>query len=195
MDYAMLSRYSIQSTSDQEDYVRYATIAANAPSAVTPEQAAIWSYPLTQGDKEEVVYNMINAILLRIHQSGHLVNLGDERFALVKEALSYYKEIRNDIKEALPFWPLGLSQYKDPWVCLGLSVEYKNKVYIAVWRRDSKNPLISIPVEKLKNKEVLVKCGYPQNGLCRWHWNKEAGKLTVMLPERISARVFELIYE
>lgn len=105
--------YSIQSTSDQEDYVRYATIAANAPSAVTPEQAAIWSYPLTQGDKEEVVYNMINAILLRIHQSGHLVNLGDERFALVKEALSYYKEIRNDIKEALPFWPLGLSQYKD----------------------------------------------------------------------------------
>ena len=124
MDYAMLSRYSIQSTSDQEDYVRYATIAANAPSAVTPEQAAIWSYPLTQGDKEEVVYNMINAILLRIHQSGHLVNLGDERFALVKEALSYYKEIRNDIKEALPFWPLGLSQYKDPWVCLGLSVEY-----------------------------------------------------------------------
>ena len=29
MDYAMLSRYSIQSTSDQEDYVRYATILAS----------------------------------------------------------------------------------------------------------------------------------------------------------------------
>ena len=59
MDYAMLSRYSIQSTSDQEDYVRYATIAANAPSAVTPEQAAVWSYPLTEGDCEEVIYNMV----------------------------------------------------------------------------------------------------------------------------------------
>ena len=28
MDYAMLSRYSIQSTSDQDDYRLYATIAA-----------------------------------------------------------------------------------------------------------------------------------------------------------------------
>ena len=36
MDYAMLSRYSIQSTSDQDDYRLYATIAANAPTAVTP---------------------------------------------------------------------------------------------------------------------------------------------------------------
>lgn len=53
MDYAMLSRYSIQSTSDQEDYIRYATIAANSPMALTPEQAAIWSYPLTEGDKEK----------------------------------------------------------------------------------------------------------------------------------------------
>ena len=61
MDYAMLSRYSIQSTSDQEDYIRYATIAANSPMALTPEQAAIWSYPLTEGDKEEVIFNMVNA--------------------------------------------------------------------------------------------------------------------------------------
>ena len=38
MDYALLSRHSIQSTSDQEDYRRYATISANAPSALTPEQ-------------------------------------------------------------------------------------------------------------------------------------------------------------
>ena len=40
IDYAMLSRHSIQSTSDQEDYIKYATIAANAPSGLTPEQAA-----------------------------------------------------------------------------------------------------------------------------------------------------------
>ena len=49
IDYAMLSRHSIQSTSDQEDYIKYATIAANAPSGLTPEQAAIWSYPMTEG--------------------------------------------------------------------------------------------------------------------------------------------------
>lgn len=193
MDYAMLSRYSIQSTSDQEDYVRYATIAANAPSAVTPEQAAVWSYPLTQGDKEEVIYNMVNAILLRIHQSGHLAEINKERFAYVEEALAYYKKIRGDIKEALPFWPLGISHYKDPWVCLGLAKGKKR--YLAVWRRNSQNPVLSIPVTGLKGREVSVKCGYPKEGGCRWHWNKEAGELTVMLPEHISARVFELEYE
>lgn len=193
MDYAMLSRYSIQSTSDQEDYVRYATIAANAPSAVTPEQAAIWSYPLSKGDKEEVIYNMVNAILLRIHQSGHLANLSRERFAYVEEALSYYKKIRENIKEALPFWPLGVSEYKEPWVCLGLYS--KNKIYIAVWRRNSQSPVVTIPISSLKNKAAIVKCGYPQEGPCRWHWNREAGELTVMLPEAVSARVFEVIYE
>lgn len=61
MDYAMLSRHSIQSTSDQENYVNYAAIAAASPSALTPEQSAIWSYPLREGDDEEVVFNMVNA--------------------------------------------------------------------------------------------------------------------------------------
>ena len=50
-----------------------------------PEQAAVWSYPMVSGDKEEVVFNMINAMMLRIHQSGHLVNIEPERKALVKK--------------------------------------------------------------------------------------------------------------
>ena len=43
MDYGMLSRCSIQSTSDQEDYRYYATISANAPLAVAMEQARLSS--------------------------------------------------------------------------------------------------------------------------------------------------------
>lgn len=54
MDYAMLARNSIQSTSDQEDYRNYATISANAAIGVTPEQAAIWSYPLRDGTKRKL---------------------------------------------------------------------------------------------------------------------------------------------
>ena len=81
----MLARNSIQSTSDQEDYRNYATISANAAIGVTPEQAAIWSYPLRDGTEEEVIFNMVNALLLRIHQSGHLAEISPERFALVNE--------------------------------------------------------------------------------------------------------------
>ena len=188
MDYAMLSRYSIQSTSDQEDYIRYATIAANSPMALTPEQAAIWSYPLTEGDKEEVIFNMVNAILLRIHQSGHLVNLSQERFDLVKEAISYYKTIRVDIKNAVPFWPLGLSKYRDPWVSMGLNAGKKD--YVAVWRRTSQTAFATIPVEHRKGQDLKVVCGYPKAEPCNYKWNKEAGELTVEFPNPVSARLF-----
>ena len=188
MDYAMLSRYSIQSTSDQEDYIRYATIAANSPMALTPEQAAIWSYPLTEGDKEEVIFNMVNAILLRIHQSGHLVNLSPERFDLVKEAISYYKTIRVDIKNAVPFWPLGLSKYRDPWVSMGLNAGKKD--YVAVWRRNSQTAFATIPVEHRKGQDLKVVCGYPKAEPCNYKWNKEAGELTVEFPNPVSARLF-----
>jgi alpha-galactosidase len=191
MDYAMLSRYSIQSTSDQEDYRHYATIAANAPSGVTPEQAAIWSYPLTDGDREEVVFNMVNAMLLRIHQSGHLANLTPERFALVQEGISCYKSIRGDLRRALPFWPLGPSRFSDPWACLGLRVP--GKAYLAVWRRGSEEESRALPLPFLKGRGAKVRCIYPQQGAdCACCWNADAGLLSVRLPRAYSARLFEI---
>ncbi len=190
IDYAMLQRYSIQSTSDQEDYRRYATIAANSPSGLTPEQSAIWSYPLTEGDKEEVIFNMVNAMLLRIHQSGHLVHINAERKALVKEALDYYKTIRNDIKEALPFWPLGLSNFSDGWVSLGL---YTNeKIYLAVWRRNSESDTCILPILYTDNKKVTVNCAYPKEKECDFGWNGTNQTLTVQMPKQFSARLFEI---
>ena len=72
MEYSLLSRHSIQSVTDQTDYIKMAAIAANCATACTPEQAAIWTYPLVQGTEEETIYNMVNAMLLRIHQSGYL---------------------------------------------------------------------------------------------------------------------------
>ncbi len=190
-DYAMLSRYSIQSTSDQTDYRYYATLAANAPAALTPEQAAVWSYPLTGGDEEEVIYNMVNAMLLRIHQSGHLVNLSEERFGLVKEAISSYKKIRKDIKNAFPFWPLGLSSYEDTWICLGLQNGKKN--YVAVWRRNSGESLCALPISHLKGKKVNITFAYPGRGNCRYTWNEVSGILGVELKARVSARLFEIV--
>lgn len=190
IDYAMLSRHSIQSTSDQDDYRRYATIAANSPSGLTPEQSAIWSYPLTKGDKEEVIFNMVNAMLLRIHQSGHLVYLSDERKTLVKEGLDYYKTIRADIKNPLPFWPLGLSKFSDTWVSLGLKT--KDKVYLVVWRRSSENNTCLVPIEHFKGKNVSVKCSYPREQNCEYRWNSYGGILSVRLDKQFSARLFEI---
>jgi alpha-galactosidase len=190
IDYAMLSRYSIQSTSDQDDYRRYATIAANSPSGLAPEQSAIWSYPLTHGDKEEVVFNMVNAMLLRVHQSGHLANISEERKALVSEALNTYKRIRSDLKVSLPFWPLGVSKFSDEFVSLGLKTE--KKAYVAVWRRESKTDTISLPISHLKGCNVKLSCAYPTYEECEYQWNQESGLLTVKLPKSYMARLFEI---
>lgn len=190
MDYALLSRYSIQSTSDQDDYRRYCTISANAPSALCPEQAAVWSYPMVSGDKEEVVFNMINAMMLRIHQSGHLVNIEPDRKALVKEAIDVYKTMRKDIKNALPFWSLGTSCFSDEWVSLGLKTE--NTAYLAVWRRESSKDTCILPIEFLKGKNVKISCIYPSFNEEAFAFNKNTGTVSVKLSKNYSARLFKL---
>lgn len=199
MDYAMLQRHSIQSTSDQEDYRYYASIAANAPTGVTPEQAAVWSYPLKDGDEEETVFNMVNAMLLRIHQSGNLADLSPVRKALVAEGISCYKKIRGDIRHARAFWPLGLSAMKDPWMCLGMECE--DRVYIAVWKQQAAEDTIELPITAYKGVEMEAVLLYPDPALdeqvtglekCQYAWNKETGILSVRLPGTYRARMFGL---
>lgn len=146
MDYALLSRCSVQSTSDQEDFRSYAMISANAPTAVAPEQAAVWSYPLKDAGREECVFNMVNAMMLRIHQSGHLAEISEQGFALVKEGIGCYKAMRGDIRRAVPYWPLGLAKAEDDWLCLGLWNPGKQKGYLAVWKRGGEETEKEIPL-------------------------------------------------
>lgn len=203
IDYALLSRYSIQSTSDQEDYRNYATIAANAGAGVTPEQAAVWSYPMRQGDKEEVIYNMVNAMLGRIHQSGHLAELSAERMELVKEGIACYKNMRAEIKEAVPFWPLDVTDNEDLWACGGLQLE--NKAYLAVWKRqmEGKNndrrreagtvcsdTTLSIPLGGLPfgKDGIKVSCIYPKKEPADYTVEKDI--LTVSFDKPVMARLF-----
>lgn len=189
MEYALLSRHSLQSVTDQTDYRRMASIAAASPTAVTPEQAAIWSYPLKEGDKEEVIFNMINSMLLRIHQSGHLAEISEERLLLVKEGISCYKNIRKDIKSALPFWPLGLPTFSDEWVALGLNSG--SKLYLAVWRLEGACPVAYIPLKYVEGKKASVRCIYPKEHPCTYAWDEDKFRLEVRLANN-SARLFEV---
>ncbi len=198
MDYAMLSRYSIQSTSDQDDYLKYATIACNSPTGVTPEQSAVWTYPLNHEDKEitiqqrkeEVVFNMVNAMLLRIHQSGHLAQIDQECKELVKEALDIYKKIRKDIKASVPFWPIGLSAFSDEWVVMGLRKD--EVIYLAVWRRQGSQDSIEIPLWECRGIEKEISCIYPSYDKSRYQWHAQTGRLTVCFENEKMARLFQI---
>jgi alpha-galactosidase len=190
MDYALLSRHSIQSSSDQTDYRKYAAIAAASATAVTPEQCAVWSYPLREGDNEEVIFNMVNVLLLRVHQSGHLAEISSERLELVQEGLNFYKTIRQDIKVGVPFWPLGLPSFRDSWISWGLRCG--RKTYLAVWRMECSSQYCRLPIGFLKGKKVTVRFGYPAKATGKFEWYSDQGELSIYLPKELSARLLEL---
>ncbi|MBQ8159328.1 MAG: alpha-galactosidase [Clostridia bacterium] len=198
MDYAMLSRYSIQSTSDQEDFQTYSTIACNGPSGVTPEQSAVWSYPMRDADRETVIFNMINAMMGRIHQSGHLAELSEEAYGLVCEGIRTYQGYRKRLPSCLPLWPDGYAKEEDPWVALAL--RDGEEAYLAVWRREtsfgSGDSVHTLDLHRLWDEtatdwtmEVLYPSGAEKETEARLD---EKGKLTLRFSKAPMARLFRI---
>jgi len=137
MDYAMLSLLQIQSMTDQEDYLKLPAILVGASAAVLPEQLAIWSYPLANADTDQASFNMVTAMLCRIHQSGRLDSLSEEAWKQVAEAIKVYKEVlRKNISEAVPFYPLGLTDVTNANAPVALGMRAPAQTLMGVWRID-----------------------------------------------------------
>ena len=180
MEYSLLSRHSIQSVTDQTDYIKMAAIAVNCTTACTPEQAAIWSYPLVHGKEVETIYIMVNAMLLRIHQSGYLGQIGEERMDRVCEGIRVYKEIREDIKTGLPFWPTGLASFSDEYISFG--IQNGEKCYLAVWRmRGEQEKVFRIPLGQKGKRAGEVSCIYPSGKRTLWEFREEEEELVICL--------------
>lgn len=194
MEYAMLASHQLQSTSDQQDPVRYAAIAAGVPTAVTPEQSATWAYP--QGDWSDEINAMtvVNSLLGRIHLSGRLDAMSQKQLNIIYDGMKVYQSIRGDIPNGTPFWPLGLPKWHDDWIALGLRSEDGKRSYISVWRRGGEETKCALPVSLLKGKgDVSAEMLYPAafEGSCSW--DPAASALTVELPKTICARLFKLL--
>ncbi|MGH3171566.1 MAG: alpha-galactosidase [Trebonia sp.] len=196
-DYALLSRMQLQSTSDQQDHLRYPPIAAAAPAAIAPEQAAVWAYPQPEFTDGEIAFTMASALLGRVHLSGHLDRMSPRQRGLVAEAVGVYKEsLRSAIAESVPFWPLGLPRWDDPWVALGLRAPGAS--YLTVWRRGSGNAgaadhgEVALPVAHLRGAPVRPRVLYPGQAGAAVSWDERAATLTVALPDAPSACVLRL---
>lgn len=191
MDYAMLQRFNLQSTSDQTDYRQYAAISSMAATAVAPEQGAVWSYPSPEGDEEEAVFNMINAMLGRVHQSGFLYRLPAASLRRVEEGIRCYKSIRSDIREGLPIFPLGLVHLRSPWAAGGLRAG--KHTYLSVWRKNAQEDTLRVPLPHLKGKQARAELLYPAGLPVSYTFDSKEGVLTVTLPRTYTARFFRLL--
>ena len=199
MDYALLSLLQLQSTSDQQDFLRYAAIAAGAPAGVTPEQSAVWAYPQPDFTDDEIGFTMCGALLGRVHLSGHLDRMTQAQRDLVTDAIAVYRSIRPDLARAHPVWPLGLPGWTDPWLVLGMRTP-NNVTYLTVWHRERIGPRgaspaehdeLAIPLPELAGSRVHVDIRYPQRtATADWHQNE--ARLVVSLPRTPSACLIEL---
>ncbi len=176
MDYAMLSRLQIQSMTDQEDYLKLPAILVGASAAVLPDQLAIWSYPLANADADQASFNMVTAMMCRIHQSGRLDSLSPEAWKQLTEGIRAYKAVlRKHISEAVPFYPLGTSDVTDLKAPIALGMRSPEQTLLAVWRIDGptttripfagRNPKLLYPTDlgiKIASAEGALSIEFPR---------------------------------
>ena len=186
IDYGMLSLHSLQSTSDQTDYILNSYIATSIVSALTPEQAGMWVYPYVD-DKEHVVYNAVVGMLLRPYMSGKVWLMSQESLDLTAEGIALYKRIRSEIHTALPFFPLGLNSIKDKALAYGLQNE--NHAYLCVFGPHT--DYVEMPLRTAK-PVTGAKVLYPSYVGC--DYKIEDNMLKVKLPVEKCARFFELTF-
>jgi len=192
MDQAMLSRLHLQSTSDQQDPVMYATIAAAAPAAMLPEQAGNWAYPVAGSSREDMIFALVNGILGRLSLSGYLNRMAPAERSLVRSAVVAQRAVLTVIERALPFWPLGLPAWEDPWVALGLR-DPDGDALLSLWRRPGAADTVVIPLPRWRGEEILVDMFFPDapEGWS-WRWDGATGELHVSAGVAPTARVLRV---
>ena len=187
MDYGMLSLMSLQSTSDQTDYLHNSYIAANVASAVAPEQAGMWVYPYVD-DREHVIYNFVNGLLLRPYISGLVWNMSPENLKLMAEGISLYKKIRKDIAVFLPFFPLGFASHmRDRTLAYGVTGEHK--AYLAVLTPCCDQAQIPLRFDREITSVSVI---YPGSVDCAFSLRDNV--LHVRMPQKAAARLFEITF-
>ncbi len=192
MDQALLRVVQLQSTSDQQDPLRYPPVAASAPLSLLPEQAANWAYPQPEMSLEEIAFTLCTGLAGRPYLSGHLNRMDDVQRGLVAEGVAAYKQTRAHLATSTPFWPLGLPGWEDGWVVLGL--DSGNEAHLVIWRRPGADDSVHLPLPRYTGVPVAVSTAYPRS-LDPWEmrWTAEQGLLEVCrTPAPPTARVLRL---
>jgi alpha-galactosidase len=192
-DFAMLELFDLQSTSDQQDFRLYPTIAAGAPAQMLPEQAGNWAYPQPWMSDEEIAFTMVTGLSGRLYLSGFLDGMTREQLQLVSEATALFKQIRGDIAKAVPSWPLGLPDWDADSVALTLTAPERTLVY--VWHRGGKDAEISLRLEPEGRAQHLLE-HYPRH-LTAWEVTDGQAGAVLLSPGHAgpSARIYQILKE
>ena len=151
-DWGTLKHFHIQSTSDQEDYVKYTSVIAGSLAFMPPETAGIWCYPyplsfeernlsdLPEEKKEEMkdgkqtIFNVVNGMMGAMYLSGRIDKMDEYNFKLLQEGVALYKQERAFIKASYPAYLKGRVRLSDKTEnALGLVNDNQSEMLLAVW--------------------------------------------------------------
>lgn len=145
-DWAQVSRFDLQSTSDQQDYLLYPPIAAGAPMMLLPEQCGNWAYSQPEMSDELIAFVNVTGLSGRPYLTGHLNRMSEAQRGLVREATDLWKQIRAHTTGSLPFWPAGLPRWSDDMLALGLACA-GGESYLAVWNRAQEKNSLTVALD------------------------------------------------
>lgn len=132
-----------------------------------------------------VIYNVVNGMLLRPYISGMVWKLGENSMNRMKEGISLYKEIREEVRDGVPFFPLGFGTLKSEVLAYGVKAE-KN-TYLSVWTPGTTEAVIPLEnAEQVRRVSVI----YPKEEMCGY--KIENGNLVVKMPQEKAARLFKI---
>lgn len=193
MDNEILKYCSIQSTSDQTSYKKYPYLSVNVLTATTPEQAAVWSYPVNAYIKnympsdEDVVMNMCNAMLGRIHLASFINKLPSNQLDLIREGINYFNKITPVKIKSYPIFPKKIPYFFDKEVVGGLIND--ESLILGVWNTSNKSREIKIDLSKYNVKDIKV--GYPTSLPTNYTFDKDTQTLIVKFDQKYQSRIFE----
>ena len=182
-DFAQTSRFQVQSTSDQQDFRLYPTIAATAPMMVLPEQAGSWAYPQSTMGIEESAVNVNTTFLGRYFLSGYINRMSDGQRTLVEESIAQYKKyVQPVIAQSVPFWPLGLPAWDDKVLAYGLDAP--DYALVTVWDRDSDGGTVALDLHWYAGRDATIEPVFPTHGVEAWpvFWDAAHGHAVVQVP-------------
>ncbi len=159
MDYAMLSRMHLQSTSDQQNPLLYPPIAAAAPASVLPEQAGNWACAQPEMSFEDAVHTLATGLLGRLYLTGRLDLMDSAQLDLVREAVEVHKRVRADVGNGRPFWPFGLPGARSGWPAMGLRAPART--LLTVWRQPGASGELAVPVPHLRGVAAKPEILFP----------------------------------
>lgn len=212
-DNGTLMHFDLQSTSDQEIFTRYPSIAAGSVACMPPEKAGIWAYPYPMlyddrlkpldelfgdeykdsfSDGEQTAFNMVTGLCGTMYLSGHIEYADELNRDFISEAVQLFKKYRADMAKSYPFWPLGLKGLNDCcWNALGFSGSDGSIVMLAVWKINASEDECEIDLSKRLKTGAKIQDSFPRGGSgIEYNYNSESLSLKLKSDKPYPARWF-----